>query len=170
MVAFDTVTEAKGFASTATTYDTITKATGFAVVAVPFTVSLGADVSGVEPYSFVQLHATVTGDGGLANVTLQQTGGVTASVFGAAPDWTYQAPGALPEDGAHLIFTVTAELAGVTVSADVDHFVYPNTFGYYTTAGQLVAAQVANTVDSPLSAAPFPDAGLFPDNGVLLRS
>ena|SRR5690242_3231697 len=170
MVAFDTVTEAKGFASTATTYDTITKATGFAVVAAPLTVSLGADLSGVEPYSYVPLHATVTGDGGLAVLTLAQTGGVTAGITGTAPDWTYQAPAVLDVDGVHLIFNVTATLGSDSVSADTDHFVYPNTFGYYTTAGQLVSAQVTNTVDAAQIPAPFPDAGLFPDTGVRLRS
>jgi len=169
MVAFDTPTAASGKASTATTYDTITAASGKATVAAVMSVSLGADVSGIEPYSYVDLHATVTNGGG-ATVTLAQTGGEAVVITGTAPDWTYQAPATLVAEGAHLIFTVTADLGGVVAQADIDHWIYPNTVGYYTAAGQLVAAQVADTADIPQPTALFPDSGVFPDSGARLRS
>jgi hypothetical protein len=170
MVAFDTITAASGAASTATVFDTITAASGAATVAAVMSVSLGADRGGIEPYTYVDLHATVTNGVG-AVLTLAQTGGVTAGITGSAPDWTYQAPAVLVEEGAHLIFTVTAELGGDVAQADVDHFVYPHTMGFLNAAGQMVPARLTdNASDTPQATAPFPDAGLFPDTGVRLRS
>ncbi len=167
MVAFDTITNAAGSVAVATTFDTITKATGAVVASAVFDVTLGADIGGIEPYATVHLDATLTNGGG-ATLLIEQIGGATAGIVGTAPNWTYKAPAVLVEEGTHLLFRVTATLGAEVLTAEVDHFVYPNTFGYYTTAGQMVPAQVSDNADT--ITAPFPDAGLFPDSGVLLRS
>lgn len=168
MVAFDTITNATGTASVATTFDTITQATGAVLAPVVFDVSLGADVGGIEPYSTVPLTATLTNGGG-AVLMIEQTGGEAAAISGVGPNWTYQAPAVLDADGTHLIFRVTATLGVEVRTAEVDHFVYPNTIGAYTTAGLLVPVRVTNTVDAVIAPL-FPDSGVFPDTGARLRS
>lgn len=168
MAAFDTVVEATGVATDiAPAYDTVVEATGFAVAPDVYSVSLGADVGGIEPYTTVALHATLVGGSG-AVLALSQTAGPVAGISGSAPDWTYVAPAVLDQTGAHLIFNVTATLGDQVEEADCTHFVYPNTFGCYDTAGQLVAVQVTDSAQT--LATPFPDAGLHPDSGVRLRS
>jgi hypothetical protein len=98
VVAFDTITNAAGAASTATTYDTITKAAGAAVEPVIMSVSLGADVSGIEPYTAVPLTATTVNGGG-ATLVIEQVGGDDAPISGTAPNWTYVAPAVLESFG-----------------------------------------------------------------------
>ncbi len=141
MVAFDTITNAAGSASVATTFDTITKATGAVVEPAVLDVTLGVDIGGIEPYATVPLVATLTGGGG-ATLLIEQVGGPTAGIVGTAPNWTYEAPAVLVEEGTHLMFRVTATLGAEVRTAEVDHFVYPNTVGYYNTLGQLVSAQM----------------------------
>ncbi len=140
-MAFDTIANATGAVSTATTFDTITNAGGAVVAPVVFDVTLGVDIGGIEPYATVPLVATLTGGGG-ATLLIEQTGGDNAQISGTGPNWTYQAPAVLVEEGAHLMFRVTATLGAEVRTAEVDHFVYPNTVGYYNTLGQLVSAQM----------------------------
>ena len=165
-MAFDTITNATGTASTATAYDTITKASGAVTAPVVFDVTLGLDIGGIEPYTTVPVVATLINGGG-ATLLLEQTGGDTAPISGTGPNWTYVAPAVLAEDGSHLIFRVTATLGAEVRTAEVDHFVYPNTVGAYTTAGQLVPVRVTDTVDAVITDI-VPDAGVFPDTGARL--
>ena len=99
-------------------------------------VTLGAAVTGLEPFTTRTITATITGtDSSGVTYSLTQTIGPPCTITGSGPTWTYRTPGA-PGTPAQTRFTVTAAKTGfTTVTASVDHYIYPAPVMDYDTRG-----------------------------------
>lgn len=97
--------------------------------------TLGPDVGGIEPGTTVTITPVVTNGSG---ATLSISGPANVPLTGSGP-WTYVAPGSADRTGLPLRFTVQATLSGQTVTAEVNHTVYPDTVAYYNAAGQYLS-------------------------------
>lgn len=137
--AHDSLFEIIGIAtSSGTIHDTLYEVNGTATADATFTVSLGPDISAIEPYQPQAITAVVANGVG-ATYAIQQFNGPTVLLTGAGPTWTYTTPGNMA--GAQLAFRVTATVGATAVSADVQHFISPNTFGWGNTAAQMVSGR-----------------------------
>jgi hypothetical protein len=146
-------------ASTPPRHGFIARMSGAATPAVTLTVDLGDDVQGLEPYATQSLTAAASDPAAVLSIE-QSLGPSVSLISGEGPTWTYRTPGVLDVTGAQLRFRVTATLDGATVSDEVQHFVYPNCWGYYNNLGQLRSAEVADVpavVGAPVDDDTFSD-------------
>lgn len=107
-------------------------------------VTLGPDVSGLEPFTTQTVTATVSGATGVS-LTISQTGGSAVTIVGTNPvttsstaSWTYKTPGVAAVGGDDVQFTVIAQKTGFTDTVvNIDHFVYPASIFDYDSRGVL---------------------------------
>ena len=110
------------------TTDSITRIRGTTTPpAAVMAVTLGAAVTGLEPFTPITITAVITGTSTTGvTYTLTQTLGPPVTITGSGPTWTYRTPGIPPGAAAQTRFTVTANKTGyTTTTAGVDHYIYP---------------------------------------------
>lgn len=108
--------------------DRITRIRGTTTPLAAMTVTLGAAVTGVEPFTTETITAAIGGTSSDdVTYTLTQTIGSPVDITGSGPTWTYRTPGTpTGTTAAQTRFQVTATKTGYTTStATVDHYIYP---------------------------------------------
>lgn len=167
-MADDFISEASGAASVSTAVDFIAEVSGAAtqtvgasdfiafvhgtsVTSTVLSVDLGPDILGLEPYTTQTITAVVTG-GPAATLSISQILGPAVLISAVVPadpptsPWRYETPAEVDANGSQVKFQVVAtDPGGQSASAEVDHFIYPNTWAYYNAAGQLLSARATTT-------------------------